>query len=102
METVTNDMSMTTIAMVVAAFIIVALGGYIIGTRARPKGITCDVDHHWWFGWWVRCQGDCNAGKTCTLLWRMKNTEETWTDAGVVPGGSVKWSKTMEYRCTCR
>ena len=62
----------------------------------REKLEKCGVDTHWWFGWWVRCHEDC------TLQWRRKGSEEEWSDAGVVPGGSVKWSENMEYRCMCR
>jgi hypothetical protein len=36
------------------------------------------------------------------LLRRKKGSEEGWGDSGVVPGGSVKWSENMEYKCVCR
>ena len=81
-----------------------ALAGFILGTRARPNtGGHCEVDFHWFFGWWVRCTAeDCPAGQRCVLLWRRKGSDEGWGDTGVNPGGSVKWSEGMEYRCECR
>ena len=75
------------------------------GTRwAAGKKGHCEVEYHWWFGSWVGCAGgeSCPAGKTCTLLWRKKDSEEEWADAGIVPGGSMKESDSMEYRCLCR
>jgi hypothetical protein len=86
------------------AFGIIGFFMYVLGTRASiNKGGYCEVDDHWWFGWFVRCEGGerCTGGDTCDLQWRKKGTEEHWADAGVVPGGSVKWSPRMEYRCVC-
>lgn len=91
------------VALVV--LVAVALGFFVLGTRARvDTGGYCEVDVHWWFGWWVRCVGGerCPPEEVCVLLWRRKGSEEHWADAGVVPGGSVKWSPNMEYRCVCR
>ncbi|WP_426415085.1 hypothetical protein [Aestuariirhabdus sp. LZHN29] len=64
----------------------------------------CEVEYHWWFGWWVRCKGSehCPPGKRCILLWRRKGTSEHWADAGIIHGGSLKYSEEMEYRCSCR
>ena len=83
--------------------IVVAVGMFSLGTRASVStGGYCEVDTHWYFGWWVRCKGGerCSSGK-CTLQWRRKDSEDHWADAGVVPEGSVKWSSLMEYRCVC-
>lgn len=70
----------------------------------HPQGGDCEVDYHWWFGRWVRCKGGkrCPAGKHCRLLWRRRGSTEHWADAGIVKGGSVKFSTYMEYRCLCR
>ena len=79
----------------VVILLIVGFGMFVLGTRARIKGRrVCEVDHHWWFGWWVRCD------RECVLQWRQKG-DENWSDAGVIPGGSVKYSDNMEYRCVC-
>ncbi len=89
--------------VLILVIVLVAIGAYAVGTRARVNtGGYCEVDTHWWFGWWVRCVGGerCESGE-CRLQLRMKGTENNWGDAGVVPGGSVKWNKHMEYRCTC-
>ncbi len=83
--------------------IFAGLGLFAVGTRFRVNtGGYCEVDVHWWFGSWVRCVGGerCASGD-CTLQWRKKGSEENWADAGVIPGGSVKWSENMEYRCVC-
>ena len=88
-----------------ALLAVVALIAFALGTRARVAiGSGCVVDHHWWFGWWVRCVDDdtCPDGQVCTLLWRRKGTEDHWADPGVVPGGSVRYNEDMEYRCVCR
>ncbi len=84
--------------------ILVGIGCFSLGTRRwlRTSGGHCEVDDFWWFGSWVTCKGGerCSSGK-CKLQLRMKGTEEHWADAGVIPGGSVKWSDQMEYRCVC-
>ena len=81
----------------IAILVAVALGAFSLGTRATVgRGRNTEVDHHWWFGWWVRCKDD-----KCTLQWRKKGTNENWADTGVVPGGSVKYNERMEYRCNC-
>lgn len=91
--------------LAIAVLCIVGLVMFAIGTRARVStGGYCEVDVHWWFGWWVRCVGGerCSSGEKCILLWRRKGSEEQWADAGVIPGGSVSWSENMEYQCVCR
>lgn len=89
--------------VLLVVIIFAGVGLFAVGTRTRVStGGYCEVDTHWWFGWWVRCTGGerCTSGQ-CKLQWRRRGSEEQWADAGVVPGGSVKWSKTMEYRCVC-
>ena len=92
--------------LALAVLCIVGLVMFALGARLKVStGGHCDFpDVYWWFGRWVRCLGGehCPPGEVCTLLWRRRGSEETWTDAGVVPGGSVKWSEYMEYRCVCR
>ena len=88
----------------IIALIIVGGGMFILGTRSSvaTAGGHCEVDDHWFFGRWVWCKGGerCASGE-CKLQLRRKGTEENWADAGVVPGGSVKWNAEMEYRCVC-
>jgi hypothetical protein len=64
----------------------------------------CEVEIHWWFGRWVRCKQSprCPPPRHCRLLWRRRGSTENWADAGIIKGGSVKFSTYMEYRCTCR
>lgn len=94
--------------VVFVVFVVLCIVGLVmltLGTRSRVStGGYCEVDVHWWFGRWVRCVGGerCSSGEKCILLWRKRGSEEDWADAGVVPGGSVKWSKRMEYQCVCR
>lgn len=82
---------------------LVGIGAFAVGSRSRPDtGGYCEVDTHWWFGWWVRCVGGQRcASRECRLMHRRKGSEDNWGDAGVVPGGSVRWNATMEYRCAC-
>jgi len=92
---------------VVAVLILCVVGlvMFAIGTRSKVNiGGDCEVDDHWFFGWWVRCVGGtrCPPSEVCTLLFRKKDSEEEWADTGIVPGGSIKWSKRMEYKCVCR
>lgn len=89
--------------VLILVVVLVAIGAFAVGTRARvATGGYCEVDTHWWFGWWVRCEGGerCKSGQ-CRLQLRMKGTENNWGDADIVPDGSVKWNKHMEYRCVC-
>ena len=85
-----------------AALLVFGLLMFALGTRTGVPVGGCKVDTHWWFGWWVRCVDEgCAPGK-CVLLWRRKGTDEHWSEAGVVPGGSVKWNRQMEYKCECQ
>lgn len=83
--------------VVLIALAAVAVASYSLGSRATAgRGRIGEADHHWWFGWWVTCDDE-----NCTLQLRMRGTSDNWADAGVVPGGSVKYSESMEYRCNC-
>ena len=90
----------------ILALCIVGLVGFAVGTRwyRSTTGGYCEVNVYWLWSTWVQCVGgeNCPDGEHCELLLRMKDTEENWAEAGIVPGGSVKWSKRMEYKCVCR
>jgi hypothetical protein len=87
----------------IIALIVVGVGAFSLGTRTR-KAVAqgdCEVDTHWWFGWWVRCEGGkaCPSGN-CKLQTRVPGSDR-WSDADVVPGGSVRWREGTGYRCVC-
>jgi hypothetical protein len=85
----------------IVALIVVGVGAFTLGTRTKKAALAgdCEVDIHWWFGWWVRCQGSCPDGD-CKLEIKARGASN-WSDAGVIPGGSVKWREGTRYRCVC-
>ena len=95
---------METLLFWVAAAVILIIAGigvFSLGTRSNvsTSGGDCEVDTHWWFGWWVRCKGTCTDGH-CKLQIKWRGSEQ-WSDADVIPGGSVKWRDGAAYRCIC-
>jgi hypothetical protein len=88
----------------VLALIVVGVGAFALGTRAGVKtaGGLCETDDFWFFGWWVTCKGGERCpNRQCKLQLRRKGSEDNWSDAGIIPGGSVRWNEEMEYRCVC-
>ena len=58
---------------------------------------TCALEKDWWF--FYECEGTCvQAGDTCTLQYRKKDSEDPWQDHE----GSRFRRSTEEYRCVCK
>ena len=99
-----NDLLFWLIVIVVL-FVAVTFIYFLFGRAAAVNLGHCDVDVHYWFFFkFVRCKGgsSCPAGETCTLMWRIKGSNEEWREHGVFSGGSTRYNENMEYRCNCR